>query len=204
MIQHRGVRGIAVILSIIVACVSWSTPAAADVLISNHPGNDGTATSLNGAGGSIDSKAVGFTMPAGMDYFLDQITLRLTINDAANDPSVAIWSDVGGAPSAALVTLTNPTFAVGAAADYVFVPSSQFTLQAGQTYWIMVYNQSAGADSFLWMASSPAQTPSGSATHVGYLFSYTLPPPTGTSSTFNTYLLEGTTVPVELMTFTVE
>jgi hypothetical protein len=126
------------------------------------------------------------------------------MNDVANDPSVAIWSDAGGAPSSVLVTLNNPTFAFGVIADYVFVPPAQFTLQAGQTYWIMVYNQSAGADSFHWMASSPGQTPTGTATHVGYLFSFTLPPPTAASTTFNTYLLEGTTVPVELMTFTVE
>jgi hypothetical protein len=204
MRERAFTRSTVVLASIIVALAAWPAPAAADVLISNHPGNDGTYTSLNGAGGSIDSKAVGFTMPAGTDYFLDQVTLRMRITDPANDPYVAIWSDVGGSPTSELIVLTNPTFTAGIIGDYVFTPPSQFTLVASQTYWVMVYNQSAGADSVHWMASSPGQAPSGSASHVGYLFSFTLPPPTGTSSTFNTYILEGTLVPVELMTFTVE
>jgi hypothetical protein len=194
---------------VVVAIVSFvfaalPTSADADVLIGNLPGNDGTYTSLNGSGGSIDSKAAGFTMPAGTDYFLDQVVLRMRIMDAANAPVVAIWSDSGGTPSAVLETLTNPAFTAGVVADYVFTPPSQVTLTAGQTYWIVVHNQSTGADSFHWMASSPGQTPTGTATSAGYLFDFTLPPPVTPSGTSNSYQVEGSLVPVELMSFTVE
>ena len=187
-----------------IAVALWSSPASADVLISNLPGTDNTYTSINGAGGSLDSKAAGFIMPAGTDYNLDHVTLRLRIQDAANDPSVAIWSDSSGTPGSVLITLTDPVFTVGVIADYEFTPPSPFTLQASQTYWIVVYNESTGSDSFHWMASSPGQTPTGLATSAGYLFDYGPPPPVSPSSTINSYQVDGTLVPVELMTFTVE
>jgi len=204
MLQTSGIRTAAVVACLAVVCAVWPTPAKADVLISNLPGNDGTSTFINGAGGSLDSKAAGLTMPAGTDYVLDYVTLRLEIQDAANDPVVAIWSDAGGVPGTSLMTLTNPAFTVGIIADYQFTPPSQLILQVGQTYWIVVHNQSVGADSFRWMASSPAQDPTGIATNAGYLFDFTPPPPVTPSSTINTYQVDGSLVPVELMTFTVE
>jgi hypothetical protein len=183
----------------------WSISAAADVLIGNLPGNDGTGTFLNGDTHSLDnSKAAGFTMPAGTDYFLDDVILRLEIIEAANNPVVQIWSDSGGIPGVSLITLTNPVFTIGVIASYSFTPPSQFTIQADQTYWVVVYNDSPGADRFEWYANNPAITPTGIATSAGYLYSTGPPPPTASSSFFNSYEVNGTLVPVELMTFTVE
>jgi len=203
MILRNRVAMASVCLAVFVA--ASAPPAAADVIISNMPGNDGTGTMLNGDASTVDnSKAAGFTMPAGSDYFLDNVTMRIEILDAANSPVIQIWSDSGGLPSASLMTLTNPTFTIGGVATYVFTPPSQLTLQAGQTYWVLIYNDSAGSDSFEWYANSPAITPTGIATSAGYRYSTGPPPPTGTSSYYNSYEVNGSLVPVELMTFTVE
>ncbi len=138
------------------------------------------------SGGSFDSKAAGFTLPAGQDYPLGAVVLRLEIQDAANDPVVEVWDDNLGAPGASLVTLVNPPLPVSID-NFIFTPPAPFLLSASTTYWIVVWNASAGADSFLWRASSPGQTPTGIATSAGYLFDFGTPPPVTPSSTFNTY-----------------
>ncbi len=179
--------------------------ATADVIISNMPGNDGTGTFLNGDTHSLDnSKAAGLIMPAGTDYFLDNVVMRLEILDAANNPVVQIWSDAGGVPGVSLITLTNPSFTIGGIFSYTFTPPSQFTLEAGQTYWVLIHNDSPGDDRFEWYANSPAITPTGIATNAGYLYSTGPPPPTASSSYLNSYEVNGSQVPVELMSFTVE
>jgi hypothetical protein len=198
-------RTVTTISCIALLCTVWSFPAAADVLISNMPGNDGTGTLLNGDSSTVDnSKAAGLIMPAGLDYSLDDVVLRLEIQDAANNPVIQIWSNSGGTPGTSLMTLTNPTFTIGVIANYSFTPPSQFTLAAGQTYWIVIYNDSPGADSFEWYANSPAITPTGIATSAGYLYSTGPPPPTASSSYYNSYEVNGTTVPVELQSFSVD
>lgn len=193
------------LVSLAVVCAGWSTPAGADLLIGNMPGNDGTGTYLNGDANSLDnSKAAGFTMPAGTGYFLDTVVMRLEIIEAANNPVVQIWSNSGGIPGTPLVTLTNPPFTIGGIFSYAFTPPSPVTLEAGQTYWVVIYNDSAGADRFEWFANSPAITPAGLATNAGYLYSTGPPPPTVPSSYYNSYEVNGTLVPVELMRFSVE
>lgn len=195
----------AVFVCLVMLSLLSSTSASADVLISNMPGNDGTGTFLNGDSHSLDnSKAAGFTMPAGTDYFLDSIVMRIEILEVANNPAVQIWSNAGGLPGSVLITLNNPVFTIGGIFSYSFVPPSQFTLQAGQTYWVVIYNDSPGSDRFEWYANSPATAPSGTAANAGYLYSTGPPPPTASSTFFNSYEVNGSLVPVELMTFTVE
>ncbi len=70
-----------ILLASIVCCILCTTVALADVIISNLPGNDGTATSLNALNGAFDSKAAGFLMPATDDYALSSVVLRLDIQD---------------------------------------------------------------------------------------------------------------------------
>lgn len=63
------------------------TSADAIEIISNMPGNDGTSTFINAplgganGGGVFNSKAAGFTTPAGSPYDLDSVTLRLNFFD---------------------------------------------------------------------------------------------------------------------------
>ncbi|HOC42598.1 MAG TPA: choice-of-anchor R domain-containing protein [Thermoanaerobaculales bacterium] len=182
----------------ILACLAAQPLLAQVTLISNLDGNDGTqAADLD----ELRNKGMGFTMPAGDDYILQHVTLRLETFGAVA-PIVELWSDVGGLPSAVIETLTNPTFAPSGIANYDFT-SSGTTLAAGTSYWVVAYGV-AGAAQYNWKASSPAQTPTGLATHLGTYFDSDGPPPTGTSSILASYSVTGTVVPVELMSFSVE
>lgn len=182
---RRGVAPAAILVAMLAG------QASADLLISNLPGNDGSQ-SAGLQNGRI--KAMGFTMPAGQDYFLDSADVRLEIGGLAVDPLVRIFNDVGGAPTSELVELQDPALGVGID-TYSFTPSSPFVLEAGQTYWLVVYN--TGGDNLNWKASSPSETPTGLASHAGSLFSTSAGPnpPTGSSSILTSYAIQGTAVP---------
>lgn len=172
------VRG-AVILAVV--CVVCQPVLAQVTLISNLDGNDGTQSAgLN----DTRNKGMGFTLPAGDDYTLDYVTLRLD-TAAGIAPIVEIWSNAGGVPGAAIETLSNPTFAPSGIANYDFT-SSGTTLTAGETYWIVAYGP-VGAAGYDWKASSPAQFPTGIASHFGATFDTNGPPPTTTSSIICSY-----------------
>lgn len=178
--------------SVLVAAAAAFTVSASALaqttIISNHPGNDGTQSA--GINDATRTKGMGFTMPSGLGYTLDGVTLRLNITDTSVSPLIQIYSDAGGVPGAALTTLDNPgSFGVGIA-DYQFTPSSTFALDADQSYWIVA---SSSVSTYSWMASSPAQTPTGLATHLGATFGAF--PPSSTSGILNSYFIDATIVP---------
>jgi hypothetical protein len=183
------------------AILCFSVGAQGVVIISNMPGNDGTSTFMNAplggsnGGGVFDSKAAGFTMPTtSQPYALDFVTLRLNFFNLDSRPIVQLYSNAGGNPGTPLHTLATPSFTVGMA-NYNFAATGSALLQSNTTYWVVVWNDALVANSFQWMASSPAQTPTGLATSAGYRFSNGPPPPTGNSSTFNSYSINATLVP---------
>jgi hypothetical protein len=183
---------------------AWLTasPAHAQVvLISNLPGNDGTSTFMNApsggsnGGGVHDSKAAGFTLPAGTPYFLTSVDLRLNFFTLDSVPVVAIYdNNASNNPGTLLTTLTTPSFVTGFG-TYSFTPPSPFTLNELTTYWVVVHNAAPVANSFQWMASLPSVPPTGIATNAGYRFSNGPPPPTGNSTTLNSYSVLATPVP---------
>jgi hypothetical protein len=162
-------------------------PAAADLIIGNLPGNDGTqSASLGGT----RLKAMGFTMPRGEDFQLDDVILRLNIGGGTDVvPSVVIHEDAAGVPGNPLVTLDNPPITAIGINNYTFIPPGRFTLEQDTTYWLVV-NKASGANSMGWMASSPAQTPTGAATHAGSLWT----PSWSSSAIINSYEVNGTRV----------
>jgi hypothetical protein len=164
--------------------------ARADIIISNLPGNDGAATWLNAPSGgnnggtAFDSKAAGFTLPAGGDGFsLTSAQLRLNFFDTASVPVIALYNDVGGNPTSPLFTFTNPPFHVGTD-TFTFLPPSPFTLQPGNTYWLVASNAATVADSFQWLENDPPITPTGIATSAGFRFDFTGPAPQAGGDTF--------------------
>ncbi|HSL16765.1 MAG TPA: choice-of-anchor R domain-containing protein [Methylomirabilota bacterium] len=185
-------------LFLVVAVLLTPPVIAQTTLISNLPGNDATQSAdLD----ELRNKGMGFTMPAGQDYILDHVTLRLETFGAVS-PIVQLWTNSGGLPGAVIETLTNPSFAPSGIAEYDFA-SAGTTLSAGTGYWIVAYGV-AGAAQYNWKASSPAQTPTGLATHLGSLFDSNGPPPTSNSSILCSYSVTATLVPVELQSFTIE
>lgn len=179
---------------LVALALAWLAPApsaSADLLISNLPGNDGTQTA------GIDTlrcKGMGFTMPGGLGYYLDSATLRLRTYSANTIPVIQIWSDSGGVPGAPLITLDNPVFNPSGIANYDFTPGVTFTLEADTAYWL-VASGAAGGTAYDWMASIPAQTPTGLATHSGCMWGTTGVPPNLQSSILVSYELHGTPVP---------
>ena len=170
------------------AAFALTMSASADLLISNWPGNDGSQTAAINDGSR--TKGMGFTMPGGTGYYLDGVLARLNITDVNVQPVFEMFSDAGG-PGTSLMVLDSPggyTLGIG---DYTFTPPSQFTLDPGTTYWIVA--SAAGAATYDWKASSPSQTPTGLATHVGATFGAY--PPRNTSSILVTYELYGTLIP---------
>lgn len=194
---YRIVR-FAVLVGLVVLVVQ---PAQAQItLIGNLDGNDGSQTAdIN----DLRVKAVGFTMPAGDDYYLDYCTLRLETFGANTTVTVELWSDSGGQLGTLIETLSNPSFASSGIANYDFT-SSGTTLTAGSSYWVYIYGTANGTQ-VDWKASSPGQTPTGTATHIGYLWSSSGPPPSSSSSIMNSYsCTASTSIPVGLETFTVD
>ncbi len=168
------------------AAFTVSAQTMAEVIISNHPGNDGTQTA--GINATTRTKGMGFTMPGGSDLGLDALTMRLDITSVDVVPVVEIYSDGGGAPGTLLTTLENPASFSPGIGDYTFTPADSFTLAGGETYWIVA---SSAAGTYDWKASSPAQTPTGLATHAGATFGAY--PPVGSSSILTTYFIEAST-----------
>jgi MYXO-CTERM domain-containing protein len=163
--------------------------AAAVELISNYPGNDGSQTA--GINASTRTKGMGFAMPAGVDYFLDEIVLRLGITDTAVKPVVELYTDAGG-PGTPLTTLVDPGGYVLGIGDYSFTPAGDFVLEADTNYWI-VASAANDINVYDWKASSPSEVPTGIATHIGATFGTY--PPQNSSSILVTYFMNGTPVP---------
>ncbi len=186
-------RDRAVFFCAVLAAVVGIQAGAIDAatIITNLNGNDQTASvGLS----STRNKAMGFTMPAGINYRLNAATLRLNSAAVTTNPTVQLWSNgLTNLPNAALVTLTNPAFTVGTS-NFVFTPPTPFTLQAGTTYWLTAYAKT-GTPAFDWMANQPGIVPTGIATHFGQNFDTDGPPPTGESVIFNSYSLDATPVP---------
>ncbi len=183
-------------LPVLMAAAAASTicaqTMAQTVIISNHPGNDGTQSAA--INDFSRTKGLGFEMPIGSDQSLVAVTMRLDITAVDVIPLVEIYSDGGGVPGTMLTTLENPaSFSLGID-DYAFTPSESFTLVGGETYWIVA---SSAFGTYDWKASSPAETPTGLATHVGATFGAY--PPVTSSSILNTYFIEaGTACRVDL------
>ncbi|GCA93440.1 PEP-CTERM sorting domain-containing protein [Microcystis aeruginosa 11-30S32] len=111
-------------------------------------------------------KALAFTLPAGNNYSLDNVILRLQNYGTGDAPLVQIRNDVGGSDpgSTVLASFTNPTPQGIGFFNYTFTPTGPLTFTAVTKYWLYVTNT---IGTFLWNASDPSTTPTGIATPSG-------------------------------------
>ena len=183
-----------------VTCLMAGPVRAQVVLISNLPGNDASQSAdLT----NLRNKGMGFTLPAGQDYTLLHVTLRLETIAGAPVPIVEIWTNAAGVPGTVIETLTSPVLNATGITNYDFTAAGTTTLVGGQSYWIVAYGL-AGDPVYNWKASSPAVPPTGLATHLGSLFDTDGPPPTTNSTILCSYSVTAQQVPVELTGFTIE
>jgi hypothetical protein len=185
-----------------VSALAISSPVEAINLIGNLPQPN------NFDGDSIDParrKAIGFTLPVGIPYTLDAITLRLSSYETFSGFDVAllrIFADAtktSTSPTGAIlqsVVFNNPTSNSNLLASFVFTPTSTFTFLPDTRYWLDVSATQAGFD---WRGSDPAVTPTST---VGVTFdNYALSTNSGVgytiTPTFNFFQIDATPVPFE-------
>jgi len=180
----------------VLAVVGVAATAQAQ-FIGNITGNPSTSLGTIITGEQARSKAVGFTVPAGPGYSLDGVRMLLDFDSPTTPggtPEVSIWSGAA-APTSQLTSLT-PTTPVGSGVGvFSFSPSSTFIMNGGETYWVLINGAAGNTGQFYWLTESPTVEPTGDATFVGYRFSSTTTPPTGTSSVFNAFSVSATLIP---------
>ncbi len=194
------------VAALIVSALTICSPVEAINLIGNFPQTDDvSADSINTA----RRKAIGFTLPVGIPYTLDTITLRLRNYNTMGGGDVALLRifadatknsaspiDVGSILQT--LSFTNPASNSGAGvtANFVFTPTSTFTFLPDTLYWLDV---SATAGDFSWRGSNPAVTPTSTVgvTFNNYAVSSDSGANYGNSTRFNSFQIDATPVPFE-------
>ena len=162
--------------ALLASTLAFSSSAEAINLIGNLPSNDNSGDTILA---DVLQTAVGFTLPVGVDYQLDNIVLRLSGYNTDGDSDVAllqIYADVTKTSTSPLgatlqsVFFTNPTSNSDTASDFTFIPTANFTFAADTRYWLLVDATSAGL--YQWNGSNPAVTPTGVAAFNSYQLSF--------------------------------
>ena len=137
-------------------------PAKAVVVLSNLSSGDGTTSTIK----ENTRRAAGFTIPAGIDYTLNSVTLQLAnIGSTTRTVIVEIHADLNSDPGEVIATLPLINLEANVtSASYITTVTSTLTLTAGKTYWIVVY----ASNNAQWIGSDPVQAPTGMFTFVGY------------------------------------
>lgn len=105
--------------------------------------------------------AVIFDVPAGLDYTVNSVDMRLVVAVAGGgNINAAIHVDNAGAAGAVVVDLGSG-FAFTSPSTVTYTPTGASTLAAGQRYWLVL----TGADS-QWRSSNPGVTPAGDFIYV--------------------------------------
>ena len=139
-------------------------PSYAINLIGNLPQtNDSGFRTMSSSTGGSNVVAVGFTLPTGTDYALQNAVLRLSSYDSTDDFNVQIRNDGGTNPGSTVLANFNLPGSQGTGIfDYTFSSSTAFNFQQNTKYWLYVDISagSGGEGSIEWRRSTPAITPS--------------------------------------------
>jgi hypothetical protein len=187
------------VTTLFVGILAISNPVDAISLIGNYSStNDGNSTVINVS--SITTvKAVGFTLPTGNNYTLDDVVLRLGNYNTTTDGDTAllqIYKDAAktsiNPTEATLESLLfiNPSSSDNTSSNFTFTPQSTFTFLADTRYWLQL-SVTAG-NSINWTNNSPSITPTGVATYQTYLYGNYGAAATGSSSIFNSFDIQVT------------
>jgi len=132
------------VTALLATTLAFSSSAEAINLIGNLPANDFDG-SLIGDMPPDQLGAVGFTLPVGVGYQLDNIVLRLSEYNTSTDVALLqIYADPAKTSTSPLGTtlqsvfFANPTSASDGASNFTFTPTSNFTFAADTKYWLLV------------------------------------------------------------------
>ena len=163
----------------VASTIAWGgvnvAPSYAINLIGNLPQtNDAGFRTMSSSTGGSNVVAVGFTLPTGTDYILQNAVLRLSSYDSTDDFNVQIRNDGGTNPGSTVLANFNLPGSQGSETfDYTFSSSTAFNFQQNTKYWLYVDISagSGGEGSIEWRRSTPAITPSGIADYGGFVLS---------------------------------
>ena len=146
----------AALLAVLCALTLPAT-AQADVLVSNL-GQPGISSSELDDLDSDFLRAQAFSVPAGGgDYSLASSEIRIGRGIASSNfgsLSVSVWSaDSSGHPDSSLYSLTNPSSTISANALGTFRAPADATLEAGQTYLVVVHYAKEQANAPDWQGT---------------------------------------------------
>jgi hypothetical protein len=179
-------------------------PSSAVNFIGNLPSNDGRFTTLSSTSGFTNIKAVSFTYGSGLDYFFDDVILRLGDYDTSDSFNVEIRDSAGANPGstvlASLSLAPGETPQGSTNAYYRFISNSSFTFEASNTYWLYlsIAGSAGNSGSIIWRSSLPTTTPVGIAAFGGYRFSNNSGASFASSNIYNSFQINATAVPEPL------
>lgn len=202
--KTNSLRKMGGVIAALSSTLAFANSVEAISLIGNYSStNDGTVTNIEGGTGTSTQKALGFTLPTGADYQLNNIILRLqNYNTVSGDVAlIQIYADAAKTSTSPLgavlqsILFTNPTSSSDLINNFTFTPTSTFTFAANTRYWLLV---DLTAGNYDWRANSPAVTPTGISgiTFNGAQFSIDNGTSYTNSTLFNSFDINATAIPV--------
>ena len=199
--KTNNLRKMGGVTALLASTLAFANSVEAISLIGNYSStNDGLSNAITS---NARQKAVGFTLPTGTSYQLDNIVLRLqNYNTGAGDDALLqIYADTTKAsidPSGTTlqpVLFTNPPSGSDATGNFTFTPTSTFTFAADTRYWLLV---DVTTGDYTWTANSPAITPTGISgiTSISYQSSFDDGGAYSANTVFNSFQINATAVPV--------
>jgi hypothetical protein len=170
---HKKWRGV---IALLVGTLAFSNPANALTLLGNYPGTDFSLSTIGGTGTGVNfQRAIGFDLPNGNNYDLDNIRLRLSVYNTASptNPDIAsltIFADplqTSTSPIGLLTALSSngffyPNSSSNNQANFTFTPRNSFTFLANTRYWLLI---DADLGFFRVATSDTENAPTGIATN---------------------------------------
>ena len=122
---------ILVLGSVIMLFNQSQTAEAANVTFGNLGAPDSTpAICVN----QTCNVATGFTVPAGQDYALVSLTVKMDVSTAGN-LTLKLYQDNAGIPGAEITSVATQSVGVGSNQNITFTPAGTIVLTAGSSYW---------------------------------------------------------------------
>jgi hypothetical protein len=150
------------VAAVLASTLAFAGSASAATLIGNYPQTNDDSPSVVS---TLSFTGIGFTLPTGSNYNLNDVVLRLGFYQSSTDtPLLQIYADSAKTsldPNGATlqgVTFTNPTSTSDAVGNFTFTPTSAFTFLANTRYWLRL---SDSTSRFNWVGSNPPITPTG-------------------------------------------
>jgi hypothetical protein len=170
-------------LVVCIAATLASHAAMAVTIIDTTPASFNAVSFVNAppggsnGGGPYSGNAMGFTMPAGSDYLLSSVQLRLNFPNLNSVATIEVYdTNSSGSPGSPLLTFVVPSYTTDFN-TFTLTPNSPFTLENTKTYWVVVTNPASVPNSFTWGGRFPAGVPVGIGTSAGAFHG---PPPFST------------------------